>query len=149
MTIYLYSNGSPTNYVKKSLSESWQLDGYLREPCSVVDPTMIIETTIVPTNYNYAYIPQFGRYYFVTEWVQESQNRWRISMHCDVLSTYWSKGLSTSSCVVGRNSYKRQDDLVDEQMYFTADSLYSIYDFPSTPFSGSNGSYVLILAGSN
>lgn len=149
MTITFYNNSSPANYVKKSLVPGVSLEGYLRGPSSVIDPVVIIEIQNV-SGANYAYITEFGRFYFITNWVQESTGRWRCEMHCDVLSTWWSKGLNQSNIIASRNSYRRQDDLVDDMMYFTADSLYGIYEFPNKPFAQAVGrNYIVMLAGAD
>ena len=146
MNVTLLVNKSPANMINKQVNVKKVLQGNLREGSSVVDPIILFELDENPTLFNYAYIPQFNRSYFITDWVIERTGLWRATMHCDVLTSFWDKGLSLSTCVVGRNEYQRQDDLVDDQMYFTADSLYGVYQFPATPLNTSVG-YSMIVAG--
>ena len=145
MLISLMTNVSPVNVVNKNVSIKQTVEGTLREPSSVVDPIVMLELDFNPSLCNYAIIKEFNRSYFITDWVAEGPTRWRASMHCDVLSSFWNRGLSNSTCIVGRNEYQRQDDLIDDQMYFTADSLYGVYNFPGNPMNGSG--YVTIIAG--
>ena len=44
--------------------------------------------------YNYAYIPEFSRYYYVTDWVFVS-GLWRASLTVDVLATYKTQILNS------------------------------------------------------
>lgn len=151
MTLTLYVNTSPTNFVNKTKTVISTVEGVLREGCSIVDPVLDIESSGSPGTTNYAYLSEYDRFYFVKEWVSIAKGLWRVYLHCDVLSTFWNKGISQSKCICARNSYQRQDDLVDEQMYFTADSLYAVYNFPQSPFTGNAGqrNYVVLLSGSD
>lgn len=63
--------------------------------CRVLDGTAIINPKIVldigltadPSNFNYAYIPNFGRYYHIKEWTFD-RGLWIANMNVDVLATY-------------------------------------------------------------
>ena len=149
MYISLLVNNSPANVVNKNVTIKKTVQGNLREGSSVVDPVILFELDENPTLYNYAIITEFNRSYFITDWVCERTGLWRATMHCDVLSSFWNRGISSSMCVVGRNEYQRQDDLIDDQMYFTADSLYGVYAFPNTPFNGAGYSMIVAGAGSS
>ena len=146
MQLTIYNNKSPTNYVNKKLTEINTLEGTLRANTSIVDPDIEILYFTNMTAYNYAYIPQFGRYYYITDWISTNNNLWIARMHVDVLMSFWNRGLSTSPCVAMRNTTKKQYDLIDDQLLFTADTLYSCTQYPNTPFSGTpERPYVLTL----
>lgn len=148
MNLVCYNNNSPKNKVTKDLTELFTLTGKLREGTSMVNPTIIVEKTIPPL-FNYCYIPDFYRYYFVESINNINNKLWSISLHCDVLSTYWNN-IKTCDCIVSRNEFKRINDLRDDEIWTTADSLYSVIQFPNTPFDVQTGTdirYVMILAG--
>lgn len=151
MELTIYNNQSPTNYVNKKLTEAFTLIGTLRADTSVVDPDIEIVYFQNMAAYNYAYIPEFGRYYYITDWISTNNNFWIARMHVDVLMSFWNAGLSNSKCVAMRNTTKKQYNLVDDQMLFTADTIYSAYQFPNSPFNYSpsvdSKSYVITLAG--
>lgn len=68
-SIVLYQNNSPVNKVDKSLVAVATLTGVLREGSSVLDPVVTIESDApasVVSSANYAYIAEFGRYYYIT-----------------------------------------------------------------------------------
>lgn len=52
----------------------------------VVTPTITINSS-TPFNTNYCYIPEFERYYFITEWFY-SMGLWTAHLQCDVLASY-------------------------------------------------------------
>lgn len=60
----------------------------ITEPCSVVNPRIIVKAAPKDVAfYNYCYIEDFGRYYYVTDWRYEA-GLWSCACACDVLSTY-------------------------------------------------------------
>ena len=66
--------------------------------CTIIDSSGIISPTIQlnmglvsdPSNLNYCYIPNFGRYYYVREWIFANR-LWTASLQVDVLATYRSE----------------------------------------------------------
>ena len=66
MQIKFYYNSSEKNKINKSISRELTMDGNLRDECSVINPTILVEHSNL-SNYNYVYIPEFKRYYFITE----------------------------------------------------------------------------------
>ena len=90
MTISLYVNTSEKEKLDKSLSNKTDLNGYLKQGSSVVNPIITIQITN-PSKYNYVYIPQFNRYYFITDTVNVRNNIWEIHMHVDSLSSFKSE----------------------------------------------------------
>lgn len=101
MTIKLYKTLSEPNRVVKILTDEKSLTGYLRESSSEISPTVKIEDD--PTDYNYAYIPEFGRYYFITNITSVRTNLWELAMRVDVLMTYANE-IKANTAVISRNS---------------------------------------------
>ena len=73
-------------------------------------PSIIIESAAKPT-YNYAYIQELGRYYFVTSCVWLSGQLWRLNLRCDVLKTYQTEIYNQSGTVLysGSGDSRRYD----------------------------------------
>lgn len=67
-----------------------------------------------PTSYNYAYIQDFARYYFVHEW-EYSDRKWIAHMSVDVLATY--KDIIGSANLYVLRSASANDPAVVETMY--------------------------------
>ena len=66
-TISLFKTASENNRVVKTLTDEKQLSGELRNQTSVLNPSIRIESADNISNYNYAYISEFGRYYYITD----------------------------------------------------------------------------------
>ena len=67
-----------------------ELDCNLKAGCSVTSPIMEVVTNYIQYpwfRYGYAYIPDFHRYYFVTDWTWEN-GVWIAAMSCDVLGSF-------------------------------------------------------------
>ena len=56
-------------------------------PTGALSPRVVVETDENPTAWNYAYITQFNRYYFVREWTADN-GFWVASLDVDPLATY-------------------------------------------------------------
>ena len=87
-TISLFKTASENNRVVKTLTDEKQLSGELRNQTSVLNPSIRIESADNISAYNYAYISEFGRYYYITDIVSVRTNCWTVSLRCDVLMSY-------------------------------------------------------------
>lgn len=87
-TISLFKTVSENNRVVKTLTDEKQLSGELRNQTSVLNPSIRIESADNISTYNYAYIPEFGRYYYIADIVSVRTNCWTVSLRCDVLMSY-------------------------------------------------------------
>ncbi len=103
MTINLYSNSSPANYVTKSISLVTSMEGTLRSPTSIINPVITIARES-PVGFNYVHIPDLERYYFVTGISSEANGLIVIACHVDVLMTYASAIRSATAII------KRQEN---------------------------------------
>ena len=68
MNLRLCVNNSEKNKINKSLTTGVTLSGTLRNESNVVNPSIVISIEN-PTIYNYAYIEDFKRYYFITDYI--------------------------------------------------------------------------------
>ena len=141
--IQLMNNQEELNKISKSPSVVMTLTGTLREETSIVDPVITIEYSGTLTNVNYAYIPEFNRYYFITQIESVRTGLWRIYCHCDVLKTYAQAILGTP-CVVARNENRYNLYLNDVYFKVYSNPRYEVINFPNK-FSGD--SYVLVMKG--
>lgn len=143
MTIQLYTNTSETNKIGKSLTSISTVTGTLREETSILSPSVEISATGLGAS-NYAYISDFGRYYFITDIVSVRNGLWRVSMKCDVLETYKTQ-IYENNCVLARQENLFNLYLKDDLSKFTSDTFTLFKNFPTQPISG--GSYVLLTTG--
>lgn len=147
MEITLYTNESEKNKLDKTITNSILLEGNLRDESSIINPIILISSNKedIPYMYNYAYIPAFGRYYFITDIESVRTGIWRVSMHVDVLMSYKEqiKNLNViinNSEETGANNY-----LSGEQWITNVKNTTSIVNFPNG--LNDNGEFILITAG--
>lgn len=145
MTLEIYTNNSRDNARVKNITLMASLTGTMRNETSIIDPVIRIEGTVPPTA-NYMYIPEFGRYYFITDVVSKRANVYEIHAHCDVLS---SAGVGLDSCV---GIVRRQENAWN---LYLDDGVFKAYSNPNvvqkafpSGFSTANMCYILAVAGS-
>lgn len=85
----------------------------LKDACSVVSPVLEIKTATKP-DYNYAYISDFGRYYYVTEWIYD-KGIWNCSLSVDVL-TSWRDEIKSTKAQVLFSSSLYDLDVIDNRV---------------------------------
>ena len=142
MTINLYMNSTPPNFVNKAPTLVGIIDGVLRAPTSIIDPTIIIERES-PTGFNYIQIPSFNRYYYVNGIVSQNNNLVAISCHVDVLMSYANQ-IPDFDAVIRRNENKFNLYLDDGIFKAYQNTKHKIIKFP---YGFTQYSYVLALAG--
>lgn len=144
--IYLFTFSKRQNSTKKPKTDSGvKYSGLLRDKCGVVNPTMGIEfaSGFNPSEFNYAYIPTFGRYYWISEWTA-SGRLWICSMRVDALAS-WKSQIGGSTQYVLRSAATR-DQYIPDMMYPTKakPKIVSEYqDFESWSYSFSAGRYII------
>ena len=145
MTLKLYTNTSDRNHLDKVITQQGSdISGTLRDDCSIVDPVITIQsiTGFSLASCNYAYITEFGRYYYITNIVCTGK-LYELHMHCDVLMSFKSQ-IRGNSAVIARNESTYNLYLADGVFKTYANPHYQIKKFPSG-FSGFH--YVLTISG--
>lgn len=144
MTIILYKNNSPANYVTKQLTLYYSMEGTLRKPTSLTDPvvTLLLQN---PVGFNYVRIPEFNRYYFVKGISTEYGGLVAVSMHVDVLMSY-SDAIRNADAVVKRNENRWNLYLDDGIFKSYQNTKHKTIPFP-VGFTGE--SFILALAGNS
>lgn len=150
MIITLYKSKSEPYRADKTsfLSDSIEYSGTLRDTCSVINPTFTIESYDDLSQYNYCYIPDFHRYYYISSIDVVQNGLWAFTCHVDVLMTY-NKDFRKLNAIVARQSNKNNCNLylTDDKLLIECDR-----DVMSLAFGNSNkptGSktFVLTVAG--
>lgn len=100
----------------------------LKAPCGIVSPVLEIQTEadFAPA-YNYAYIPSFGRYYWVREWTNRAGNVWEVPCSVDVLATYRDQ-IGGASLYIERSSYEHDGELSDNLYPIASNELVNKLD---------------------
>lgn len=157
MIIHLTNYNGEKNRIVKNVSFSGKLEGTLREGSDVVNPSILVEANVDEIcGYNYAYIPDFKRYYFITNCNAFRKNLSIITMTVDVLTTFQESILSSQAIIIrssktGDSSDPDLKDLPDERFpikqsetthTITFDSLYD-----SDADAGKGQTAIIIMTG--
>lgn len=137
-------NRDPLNKINKTPESKFSLTGTLKDQCDITNPVILIDRSS-PLDANYAYIPTFLRYYYITDMVQVRTNLWEIHMHCDVLKTF-SEGILGSPCIAAKSSSRFNLYLNDENYKCQQNSIVMTKTFPQG-FNTANACYILSLLG--
>lgn len=129
MILRLYKNRSDKNVVNKTITQSGSdISGTLREDCSIINPVISIQG-LSDLKVNYAYIPEFGRYYYINNIVCKGK-LFELQMHVDVLMSFGTEILDNTA-VISRQQSMYNLYLQDGVFKTYADNHYQIKQFPS------------------
>lgn len=145
MQIILYNNTRPLNNITRSLSTVATLNGTLKEGCNIYNPDIRVEYNAAYINANYAYIPEYSRYYSFTQPPSIEGDLMVLHLAVDVLYTYASYVMG-ADCIAERSSSNY--DVMLEDSAVCAVAGYEVFSrsLPYT-FRPDQGKYVLIVAG--
>lgn len=86
LEIIFYNSSNAPNTINKTLTGGVSVQG-LANGVSLITPNIIVRDNDY-TAYNYAYIPTYKRYYFVTGVVNDGNGKVALSLKCDVLQSF-------------------------------------------------------------
>lgn len=115
MTIKLYNNLAEPNRVDKTdwlQNETVITDVILKDGTSVMRPSLLLAMASV--NFNYLYIEEFNRYYFISNIASIRNGLWRIDCRIDVLMTF-KDTIKLNVGLVTRNQFD-YDPLINDEL---------------------------------
>lgn len=144
MLIDFYKNTVPKNRLYRRLTGHLTSQGYLKEATDILNPVITVAYNAYHININYCYIPDFGRYYFIKDYVIDGDTI-TLYLHVDVLNTYRAQILN-SQCIAARSSSHYNVNLIDNMIQAEEGYRYNISQLPYE-FDPSTGSYILMVTG--
>lgn len=146
MDIILHVNSSEKQAITKSLDSGITLTGSLRNESSVINPSFIIEHEN-PSGFNYCYISDFGRYYFITNITAIRTGIWKIDCSVDVLMSFRTQILNLDVIVsdLSLGESPTETYMQGNQWATTVKNKTDIINFPSGLLD--DGEYILITSG--
>lgn len=139
MLVSFYSNKSDNRYINKSITLIHSNIGCeLKDDTNLLTPTLILTNLSNLDNINYVYIPDFNRYYYVTD-IEFAQQRIYISLKCDVLMSF-KNDILKCRCIIERQENNVNRYLIDNEQQAFAYTRIQTKEFPN----GFNGYSCLI-----
>lgn len=116
----------------------------LWDDCSVQSPVIIISADLAVNmaGYNYAFIPSFNRYYWITN-IRFNDGRWFLHLSCDVLASF-KNDIGTSNQYIIR-SESDYDENITDTAYTPTGGKGQSFNLTTNPFATnmSNGNFVI------
>lgn len=149
MQIDLFTCKAERNRVNKSdyISNRFTLQGNIKSSTSVTNIVIeIVKSNPVIYEYNYMYIGEFNRYYFIDDITNVSANRWIITASVDVLFSFMNDILETHAIIEKVENEITANLYLDDGSFVMDSRKYNeVKEFPSG--LNENGFYILICAG--
>lgn len=145
MTITLYHNDSDKRTVNKTLTNAGALSGaVIIDDTSILSPRLKVrDNGIIAVQYNYCYIADFKRYYYITD-ITVSNGYIYLDCKVDVLMSYANE-IKACTGVLARQENIWSGYLDDSENYTNQYNNVSLKAFTS-PFSKTL-SYILLVNG--
>jgi len=114
LNITLYQFAKKLNSTARPSGTAKGVQGQLRESCSMLAPEIgfvAFGQSESPHAWNYAYIPDFGRFYFIDNWTWTA-GMWYASMTVDPLAS-WRNEIANSTEYIVRAASAVNPDIID------------------------------------
>lgn len=145
MDIKLFYNSSDNRCIKKILQGEFDITGTLRDETSIISPTIVIQNE-TPIRFNYAYIPDFKRYYYINNIESVRTGVWKVYMEVDPLMSFKTDILALKVVANKQSLITNGDEYIDDGSLVTDNLIFkNVYNFANG--FNDNGEYILITAG--
>ena len=149
MTVTLYKNTSDKRNLNKNLTEIKTVSATAKGDINIISPTLIIQN--FSTDFNYCYISDFDRYYFVKSITLLTGQRVQIDLTVDVLMSY-KEEIKNLTVNVLRYEKIEPTYLVDSRIPLYSDTVQKVIEFPENIFnlespSQNSKNFLLTVAG--
>lgn len=88
LKIKLYNTTSPENMINKVLVDEVEYSIVFKNVVNILQPVVQLQVKLPEVNYNFAFIPDFERYYFINKLESQPNNMWILTLSEDVLMSY-------------------------------------------------------------
>ena len=145
MNITFYNYDGENNVVNKILTGGVLKTGTTRGEFNVISPTILVNGN--PAEYNYCYIAEFNRYYYIAECRSVRSGVFEMSCRVDVLKTYATDILKCPAIAARSAKPETQNAYLidDERKPYAPKTVVTKLLLPSAFSYGS--SYILQTAG--
>lgn len=125
--VTLYYNADKNIVAQKHLTPEGTCTGDFRATADVLRPTLVLQGT-VPASVNYVYIPDFRRYYYVSERREITKDLTQLMLYVDVRKSFYNN-LIANKGIVARNTNNYNMYLPDNRIPISARKALSIKKF--------------------
>ena len=129
MYITTYVNASDKHVLHKDITKVHEnISVILKDDSNIIRPTIIVSSSLAPS-YNYVYLSEFDRYYYVTD-ITYSQQRYYISLEVDPLMSFQSE-IEALKLIANRSSSRFNVYQQDNYIPFLQYNVIATQNFPN------------------
>lgn len=152
MKVNFYTFAKRINSTKQPTGTGTEYDVIIKRGSSVINPTIELDAGLAtsPAALNYAYISDWGRYYFVSDWVF-NERLWTAKLTVDPLASF-KTSIGAYSGYVLRSASAYDGDIIDTlypALTKVTTTKNGTSQDPSWDVDFSGGSYVIGIMGKN
>lgn len=145
MEVQFFYNQSDDRVINKTLIIGETFDGSPRDEVSIMNPVIRFESDGI-LRYNYAYIPEYQRYYSIVDRTIYRDGIWDVTFAVDVLMSFRNDIMSLNVIVDKQSMEANGDEFIDDGSLVTENVMFqTVYNFPDG--FNDTGEYILITAG--
>ena len=145
MEVQFFYNASDARVINKNLLVGETFTGQARDEVDVMSPVIMFETPDI-FRYNYAYIPEFQRYYEIVSKNAFREGIWEITLAVDVLMSFRGDILQLAAVIDKQTLPENGNEYIDDSSLVAENVMFqTVYNFPNG--FNSTGEYILIVAG--
>lgn len=147
MVVKIGKTPSEPNRVNKTFNVIAELDATILNGSNILTPTLEIAFSDDYFTCNYLYVPDFKRYYFITDMTLSRGNIYIVKCKVDVLQTYSSE-IRAQTAILKRNELDYNTYLPDNKILVFKNTQTQAKKFSKSFTPDVNGfSFVLQIAG--
>lgn len=105
----------------KTLQNGTNINCEIYEDCSIYNPRFILDYNSSYIGFNYAYVADWNRYYFITGQDLQAGHKIIVRCHCDVLNSFGSQLMDSQFRV--KRSESRYDPYIPDNGYVYQDQF--------------------------
>ena len=145
MDVIFYYNASDSRVINKTLINEELFQGEFCSEADVMNPVIRFANDGV-LRYNYAYIPDFQRYYDITNRTAYRDGAWDVTFAVDVLMSFRRDILALTVIVDKQSMAKNGNEYIDDSSLVAENRMFqTVYNFQNG--FNDTGEFILITAG--
>lgn len=130
MEVQFFYNTSDARVINKNLIVGETFEGQARDEVNILTPVIIFDTDEI-LRYNYAYIPQFQRYYSITDKNVFREGLFMVTFSVDVLMSFRGHILQLPAVVDKQSMPENGDEYIDDSSLVTDNIMFTtVYNYP-------------------
>lgn len=145
MEVQFFYNTSDARAINKNIIEGETFEGQARDEVDVMSPVILFDNDGI-LRYNYAYIPEFQRYYDIKSRNVYRDGLWEVTFGVDVLMSFRADIMALNVVVDKQSMAENGNEYIDDSSLVAENVMFqTVYNFPNG--FNDKGEFILITAG--